>query len=50
LNLAISKRLTFYDAAYIAAAETNRLTLITDDAALARTAEEFVQTKKSTQA
>ena len=49
MNLAISKRLTFYDASYIAAAELRKLTLVTDDATLAATAEEFVKTKKSPQ-
>jgi predicted nucleic acid-binding protein len=49
LTIAISKRLTFYDASYVAAAETKRLTLVTDDATLVKAAEEFVETKKSTQ-
>ncbi len=49
LSVAISKRLTFYDASYIAAAETKSLTLVTDDATLAKAADEFVETKKSTQ-
>jgi len=49
LSLAISKRLAFYEASYIAAAETKRLTLVTDDEALTKVAEEFVETKSSTQ-
>ena len=49
LSLAVSKRLTFYDASYLAAAEARRLTLVTDDEALTRAAEQFVETKNSTQ-
>ena len=50
LSLAISKRLTFYDASYIVAAETKRITLVTDDEDLTEIAEEFVETKTSAKA
>jgi len=47
LSLAVSKRLTFYDSSYIAAAEAKRLTLVTDDEALAKVAEDYVETETS---
>jgi len=49
LTVAISKRLTFYDASYIVAAETRGLTLVTDDETLAKAAEELVETRNSKQ-
>ena len=47
LSLAVSNRLTFYDSSYIAAAEAKRLTLVTDDEALAKVAEDYVETETS---
>ena len=47
LEIGVSKRITFYDASYVVAAETKRLTVVTDDAGLARAAKEYVPTKHS---
>lgn len=47
IELAINKEVTFYDAAYIAAAKLGRLVLVTDDAKLARVASRLVKVKSS---
>jgi predicted nucleic acid-binding protein len=47
LDIAISKRLTFYDASYIIAAETRRLTLVTDDRGLFEVAKQYVDVQPS---
>ncbi len=47
LDIAVSKRITFYDASYVAAAEAKRLTVVTDDEGLARVAREYVPTQRS---
>ncbi len=49
LDIAISKRLTFYDASYIVAAETKRLTLVTDDEELLKVASRYVSAQRSSQ-
>ncbi len=49
LDIAISHRITFYDASYIAAAETKDLTLVTDDRELLKVAKEYVTAQPSTQ-
>lgn len=47
LDIGVSKRITFYDASYVVAAETRRLTIVTDDERLARIAKEYAPTKRS---
>jgi predicted nucleic acid-binding protein len=47
LDIAVSKRITFYDASYIAAGETSRLTIVTDDEKTARAANEYTSSKRS---
>lgn len=47
LDIGVSKRITFYDASYVVAAETRRLTIVTDDESLARVAKEYAPTKRS---
>jgi predicted nucleic acid-binding protein len=49
LDFAISRRLTFYDASYLVAAQTRHLTLVTDDEDLSNAAKEYVGTKRSGQ-
>ena len=49
LELAISKRITFYDASYIVSAQTKRLTLVTDDEDLSTVANAYVMTQRSTE-
>lgn len=47
LAIGVAERITFYDASYVAAAEASRLTIVTDDGALARAAKEYVSTERS---
>lgn len=47
LDIGVSKRITFYDASYVVAAETRRLTIVTDDERLARAANEYAPSKRS---
>jgi predicted nucleic acid-binding protein len=49
LDIAILKRLTFYDASYTVAAETKRLMLVTDDSELLEVGREYVSTPGSAQ-
>lgn len=45
LGIASKEHLTFYDASYIQAARQNKLTLVTEDRALARASCQYVPTK-----
>ncbi len=47
LDIGIAKRITFYDASYVAAAEARRLMIVTDDEVLTRAAKEYVSTERS---
>jgi predicted nucleic acid-binding protein len=47
-EIAISGKLTFYDASYVAAAELKRMTLVTDDAELREVAKKHVSVQRST--
>lgn len=47
MDIGISKRITFYDSSYVVAAEAKHLTLVTDDAVLARAAKDYVVTERS---
>jgi predicted nucleic acid-binding protein len=49
LEIAISDKLTFYDASYIVAAEMNRMTLVTDDAELREIGRKHVSVQRSTE-
>jgi predicted nucleic acid-binding protein len=49
LDIAISERTTFYDASYVAAAETKNLTLVTDDRELLKVAKQYVPARPLTQ-
>jgi predicted nucleic acid-binding protein len=49
LDVATQQRLTFYDAAYLVAAESKNLTLTTDDEALGKAAQKYVASKESTE-
>ena len=46
LDIAFSERGTFYDASYITAAETKKLTLVTDDRHLLKVASKYVPTQR----
>ncbi len=48
LEIAISDKLTFYDASYVVAAEVKRMTLVTDDAELREAARKHVSVQRST--
>lgn len=47
VELAIKESATFYDVAYVTAAKLRKLTLVTDDAKLARVASKHVKVKSS---
>jgi predicted nucleic acid-binding protein len=47
LEIAISDKLTFYDASYVVAAELKRMTLVTDDAELREVAGKHVSVQRS---
>jgi predicted nucleic acid-binding protein len=49
LEIAISDKLTFYDASYIVAAEMNQMTLVTDDAELREIGKKHVSVQRSTE-
>ncbi len=48
LEIAISDKLTFYDASYVVGAELKRMTLVTDDAELREVARKYVSVQRST--
>ena len=48
LEIAISDKLSFYDASYVVAAELKRMTLVTDDAELREPARKYVSVQRST--
>jgi len=47
MKLALDERLSYYDAAYIYAAKSRSLILVTDDTQLAKAASKYVKTKNS---
>ena len=49
LEVGLARRLTFYDASYLVAAEALELTLVTDDEKLSEAAKGYVPTHRSTQ-
>ncbi len=49
LDIGVSSRVTFYDASYVVAAETEQLTIVTDDERLLTVAREYVPTERSVQ-
>ena len=49
LKIAISDKLTFYEASYVVAAELKRMTLVTDDAELCGVAGQHVSRQRSTE-
>jgi predicted nucleic acid-binding protein len=49
LDVAMSRRLTFYDASYLVAAQTKHLTLVTDDEDLSNAAKEYARAERSSQ-
>jgi predicted nucleic acid-binding protein len=49
LEIAISDKLTFYEASYVVGAELKRMTLVTDDAVLCEVAGQHVSVQRSTE-